>query len=309
MSRTQSKPRKTRKQPPKLFQRWSRKTLTIVGAAVLAGFTATITAVTTGLINTSVSNIRGALSTPSSTLAVNVKTVGVECGPNTPCDYSAVFQSIYKPPEETLRQLAADPAGNITEVRRSFTRAGAAYPGRMLITLQVRNQSKHEVRIINVRVVRLKSGSIYNGTFLSLPPQGDEETRQVVFDMDRIIPFAEDLQTGKPFFTEKVITLQPDEEETFKISAFETKGSTRYKLALDYRTEGQDGTMMTDDNGYPFSLSAFVCVAPEKARYVNAYELGQGPLGYTLYKKPGISYYEFPREYCPKANYRPAVTK
>jgi hypothetical protein len=120
--------------------------------------------------------------------------------------------------------------------------------------------------------------------------------------MDKPTPFAEDRQTGKAFFNEKVITLNPGEEETFKIWAVETKGSNRYKLALDYRTEGQGGTTTIDDNGYPFSLSAFACVRPKRARYVNAYEMGSGSLGYTLYQKPGISSYEVLREDCPKAN-------
>lgn len=269
---------------------------------MLAGITAAIAAATTGLIGTGVSNIRGALSSTANTLAVNVTTVGAECGPGSPCDYSAVFPSTYKPPDEILKRLAADPAGAVTGVRRSFTQAGAAYPGRMLITLQVRNQSKHEVRIINIRVVRRKSGSVYHGTFLSLAPQGVEETRQVVFNMDEPIPFAEDRQTGRAFFNEKVITLNPGEEETFKIWAVETKGSSRYELALDYRTEGQGGTTMIDDNGYLFALSAYACVAPKRASYVNAYEMGSGSLGYTLYQKPGTSNYEVLREDCPKAN-------
>lgn len=302
MSGSDIKRRKTRRQPPKPFRRWSKKTLAIVGAAMLAGITAAITAAVTGLIGTGASNIRGALSATPSTLAVNVRTVGAECGPDSPCDYSAVFPSTYKPPAKTLKRLAADPAAAVTGVRRSFTQAGAAYPGRMLITLQVRNQSKHEVRIVNIRVVRLKSGRVYRGTFVSLAPQGVEETRQLVVNMDKPVPFAEDRQTGKVFFDEKVITLNPDEEETFKIWAVETKGSNRFKLAIDYRTEGQDGTTMIDDNGYPFALSAFACVGPKRVSYVNVYEMGSGSLGYTLYQKPGISNYEVLREVCPKAN-------
>jgi hypothetical protein len=293
---------KTSQKPPQPYRRWSKKTLTIIGTAVLAGITTVITAATTGLIGTGVSNIHGALSTTPSTLTVNVKTVGAECGPDSPCDYSAVFPFTYKVPVKTLKRLAANPAAAVTGVRRSFTQAGAAYPGRMLITLQVRNQSKHDVRIINIRAVRLKSGPVYHGTFVSLAPQGVEETRQLVFNMDKPVPFAEDRQTGKAFFDEKVITLNPDEEETFKISAVETKGSNRYKLSLDYRTEGQDGTTMIDDNGYPFALSALACVGPKSASYANPYEVGSGPLGYTLYQEPGISNYEVLREYCPKAN-------
>src|SRR5438876_410691 len=181
MSGSDSKRGKARKQPRQPFRRWSKKTLAIVGAAVLAGISAAITATITGLIGASVSNIR---------------------------------------------------------------------------------------------VVRLKYGRAYRGTFVSLAPQGVEEARQLVLNMDESAPFAEDRQTGKAFFDEKVITLNPDEEETFKIWAVETRGSNRYKLALDYRTEGQDGTTMIDDNGYPFTLSAFACVGPKKVSYVNVYEMG-----------------------------------
>src|SRR5438034_3450448 len=123
MSGSDIKRGKPRQQPPQPFRRWSKKTLAIVGAAVLAGITAAITTATTGLFNTGVSNIRGAFSATPRTLAVNVRTVGAECGPDSPCDYSAVFPSIYKPPGKTLKRLAADPAAAVKGVRQSFTRA------------------------------------------------------------------------------------------------------------------------------------------------------------------------------------------
>lgn len=117
------------------------------------------------------------------------------------------------------------------------------------------------VRVRDIRVVIDEIGPPLSGGILCDYEGGaDEPTIASRINLDAVRPTFEvsydSSQTWQPLVSSRSITLARKEQVTFNLSVRSERSFVRYHLALDLEVGGEPGTLVIDDFGQPFAITA-----------------------------------------------------
>jgi hypothetical protein len=82
------------------------------------------------------------------------------------------------------------------------------------------------------------------------PPHAPLPLRRFLVDLDRDVPEAVPAQEGFPY------TVSPYDPERFQVMAYTDRHDVGWRLALDWVCGERTGTVVVDDGGQPFRVSA-----------------------------------------------------
>jgi hypothetical protein len=149
------------------------------------------------------------------------------------------------------------------EIMRSH---GAVETGTSSVELELEGNRPTPVRITDI-AIDARCREPLTGTLFYNPPQGEAETVQIGYDLDRDTVFAQKstMVEGEPFprlignyFAEQKYTLKQGEQVTFRLTALSRRQYCEYAFELHYIADGKPGSRRVDDGGKPFRVSALV---------------------------------------------------
>lgn len=117
------------------------------------------------------------------------------------------------------------------------------------------------VRIRDIRVVVDSADPpLVGGLLCDYIGGADEPTIISQIDLDRERPIFEVSYDGRstwePLVSSRSVTLERKEKVTFNLNVRTSTQSVRFHLALDYEVGGERGTVLIDDLGSPFAITA-----------------------------------------------------
>ena len=161
-------------------------------------------------------------------------------------------------------------------LNRNLIASGGANLHSMLITVTITNTSALTAEIVGARIVDRLWYKPWTGTLLYLPPQGAVFPSGMGFNLDRIVPVAENLNKLKMeglFFNDHDIQLPPGVPTTINVLATTALHAVSFRLAIDYIIDGQALTLVIGRGPKPFYVSAMDCTDPHKSPYQLIYSL------------------------------------
>ncbi|MFC4008608.1 hypothetical protein ACFOY2_15360 [Nonomuraea purpurea] len=162
------------------------------------------------------------------------------------------------------------------EILRS---SGAVETGVSTVEVEVEGNRAKDVRITDIAVVP-RCQTPLRGALFYLPPQGEAETVQIGYDLDRRpligqYPKKDETDpypqlTGNYFADQKYI-LKLAEQATFRLSAVTRGQYCEYHFDLKYIADGKPDSLLINNNGKDFRVSALI----EKDRTLDCSAYGQ----------------------------------
>ena len=111
---------------------------------------------------------------------------------------------------------------------------GAATVGRLFIRIAVTGNREEGVRIVDAKPIAECSGP-HTGALFWAPPQGEEESIRLQFDLDQISPqptYKNEQGDVVPYFPDKTISLKKNEQQVLQIEAMTEKHACSFKLEI-----------------------------------------------------------------------------
>jgi len=135
------------------------------------------------------------------------------------------------------------------------------YETTTLITLEGRRAHTVVITGMHLKVLSRTTPAL-GGTLLVDPPQGEDDTIKIGFDLDDDIPVARNLNTqharfGEPYFNDYTVSFKKGEETTFGIMFRTVKSDVTYDLVLDEVVDGKPTEQVVANGSRPFRTRGF----------------------------------------------------
>jgi hypothetical protein len=134
-----------------------------------------------------------------------------------------------------------------------------------MLTLTLEGRRNQPIHVDDVRPVDIHRSAPYNGTFLSIPPQGPGETVKIMFNFDEFDPRArtpsgdEPYKPGGLFFQDHTLTIEDAKQDTIFIKSITTRWAVSFEISVDYHIGDKAGHLLINDRGHPFALTPMNC--------------------------------------------------
>ena len=195
-------------------------------------------------------------------------------------DHTIVFSKPYalsawqRAHSDSLEKLG----NNMAMLDQSFLASGGAYRRAMVIAVTITNVSDKTAEIVDANIVDRRLTKPWNGTLIYLPPQGNVSPSRMIFNLDHIVPVAENLgpydrRIGGSFFSNHVIRLPPEEPTTIRIIVTAMRYTVSFRIAFKYTISGDNRTLTVGQGPKPFILSATDCAGSEPFPYQRTYSV------------------------------------
>ena len=204
----------------------------------------------------------------SGPLKVNVFVAGLND------DLSLVFAEPYDL-SASQRALATN-TNNIYQLNRSLISSGGSNLDAVVVTISITNTGTAPAEIVGARVIDRTWYPPWNGTLIYLPPQGEDSVSKLGFNLDRVIPVAENVSGGNMeglFFDTHGIQLPPDTPTTIAVLAATAQHAVSFRIAFDYVAQGKTSTLVVGRGSQPFYVSAPDCSGTRGFPYQRIYSL------------------------------------
>ncbi|MEU2623122.1 hypothetical protein ABZ642_34310 [Streptomyces sp. NPDC007157] len=194
----------------------------------------------------------------------------------------ALPDALHMSPTE-LRKFGSDVAANSAAFSSWYDRNGGTVLESATITLALRGNAAEQVQITDVNVHK-KCGPPLDGTFFTGYTQGSGDTVPLGLDLDATEPQAQLRArtgagltwTGRDYFKERTLTLEPGERETLSIGVTSKRHRCSFTLELVVATAKGVLTQQIDRQGKPFTLTAAAVPGSRPpSGYRAAYEEGE----------------------------------
>ncbi|GFN09947.1 MULTISPECIES: hypothetical protein [Streptomyces] len=191
----------------------------------------------------------------------------------------ALPDALHMSPTE-LGKFGSDMAANSAAFNSWYARNGGTALESATITLALRGNAAEQVQVTDVNVHK-KCGPPLDGTFFSAYTQGSGDTVALGLDLDAADPQAQLRArtgagltwTGRDYFKERTLTLEPGERETLSIGVASKRYRCSFTLELVVATAKGVFTEQIDRQGKPFTLTAAAIAGSQPpAGYRAAYE-------------------------------------
>lgn len=151
---------------------------------------------------------------------------------------------------------------------------GAAPVERLFIRIAVTGNREDGVRIVDAKPIAECSGP-HTGTLFWAPPQGEEESIRLQFDLDQINPeptYENELGEVVSYFPDKTISLNKNEQQVLQIEAMTTKHACSFTLEITVLEGNQrKNQRIYDSEGRAFRVSAWAGGSPGESQYDEVY--------------------------------------
>jgi hypothetical protein len=186
------------------------------------------------------------------------------------------------PSAKIVERLSHPMAATDTAIKRDVRTTGAASLQHQLIRLHLEGPKEGEVTVTDIRpVIRTKQAPL-NGSLVWAPPQGEENSSEVLLELDDAFPVVQAsaydqshrqrVPTG-PFFPANTIKLSDGETHEVIITAETAEYSYEYELAVIYQSGAEIKQVIVNDAGRTFRVSGMSCSGAHIASYRSAYVL------------------------------------
>lgn len=146
--------------------------------------------------------------------------------------------------------------------------AGGALVEEAWLRLLLEGRRSGGLVIKSMRARSLRSGEPYTGSLVTYPSAGESANVAVGFDLDSPSPVARSMDAngdlGRPYFSEKSITLAKGEKMSFNVVGKATRSSHRWVIDVDVELDGETKTYTVGGRGY--------AVTPKASTYRTAWE-------------------------------------
>ncbi|MCC8246748.1 hypothetical protein [Saccharothrix luteola] len=145
-------------------------------------------------------------------------------------------------------------------------------------------------RVTDIRPVIRRTAPPPSGSLVHVPPQGSEESSEVLLLLDEGFPVLQSsepmpspppgeagrrIPTG-PYFPRHTINLAAGETHEVVLTTIARSRSYEYDLAITHQTGTEIRETVVDDNGQPFRVAGRSCSSEHVASYQAAYRLVTG---------------------------------
>jgi hypothetical protein len=177
----------------------------------------------------------------------------------------------------TLRNWSGgDGNSKLNKLTTELRAAGAADPNILTLRLTLEGRRAQPIRIDAIEAVDVRRQRPYTDTFLSIPPQGMNNTIRMMFNLDEIRPVArtaspvgpnepprpierDDVRPGAPFFQSATLTINDREEDAIVLQSVVTRWATSFNVRIAYRVGDQSKTLLITNGGHPFAVTPLHC--------------------------------------------------
>jgi hypothetical protein len=151
---------------------------------------------------------------------------------------------------------------------------GAAPVERLFIRIAVTGNREGGVRMVDARPKAECSGP-HTGALFWAPPQGEEESIRLQFDLDQINPeptYENERGEVVSYFPDKTISLNKNEQQVLQIEAMTTKHACSFILEITVLEGNQrKNQIIHDSDGGEFRVSAWAGGSPGESEYDEVY--------------------------------------
>jgi len=140
---------------------------------------------------------------------------------------------------DSLRNVDQD------EYRAWFHERGAAIPNQASIQLALQGDAEDTVVIADIDLEKTCRAPIY-GTLFFLPGQAENPTIPLSFDLDQPVSRALEPESGKHYFSQKTISLQPGEREVLSLGVETKRQYCEFGVRLHIITVDGDSVIQED---------------------------------------------------------------
>jgi hypothetical protein len=184
----------------------------------------------------------------------------------------------YKPAPDTIARMAQSEGGAGTAIETAHSHGGINV-SKLTLRLTLEGRRREQIQIVDIRPTALRRSEPSDGTFFDLPPQGFNPSLEMGMDLDQLTPVARLIDSEgrmrQPFFESGAISLKDREQDEVIIRLTTSRYNVSFKLAITYKIGGDERSVVIDDQGRPFRLTAVRCDrATRKASYQRAFVLG-----------------------------------
>jgi hypothetical protein len=185
---------------------------------------------------------------------------------------SAVTQDEFRANAAQVRMLARPNSATTTGFTGLLRSIGAVNLDTLTVRVTLTGHRNQQIDIEDIRPLIVARSAPLSGSLLCVPSQGGAPTMNMLFDMDRPLPVAHDVKfgnddgtdsggnpqegVGPPFFAQRTITLQDNEQQVLLIRAATRRHYVAFRLEATYMLGSQKKETVIDDHGKPFQVSA-----------------------------------------------------
>jgi len=191
-----------------------------------------------------------------------------------------------------LKALNADPVGVNSSLLDLLFSLGA-YQSHSDTQLVVQNNQAHEIRVLDMQVVKSCQASL-TGTLIYSPDAGADPSVQLGFDLDSTDTEAQtgnmgiEPTVGKPdYFAGHTVSIQPGAQQVFDIITVTSKYSCSFRFLLTLLVGSKKENQLIGDGSQPFRITAIAGTArtgTEFSAYEAIYAGGvASPTGHSLF--------------------------
>jgi hypothetical protein len=190
---------------------------------------------------------------------------------------SAVTQNEFRPSVAQVRMLARPNSATTAGFTGLLRSIGAVNLDTVTVRVTLTGHRNQQINIEDIRPLIVARSAPLSGSLLCVPSQGGAPTMNMLFDMDRPLPVAHDVKFGNddgtdsggnsregigpPFFGQRTITLQDNEQQVLLIRTVTRQHYVAFRLEATYMLGSQKKKAVIDDHGKPFQVSALVPTA------------------------------------------------
>lgn len=172
-----------------------------------------------------------------------------------------------------------------------LTNHGGVGVGMTVVQLVVSGNANGGVRITNITLIKNCQEPL-RGTLFSAPPQGEQASIPMRFNLDKSTSNSQTL-SGQDYFSMKTIELKFNEQQVIDIAATTNRFYCSYQLGLTVLADGKSVTEHVPADGKRFKVTAY------STRYSSIYQRGNEsadpnkfvPVNPETWKKPKAGYH------------------
>ncbi|MER5492307.1 hypothetical protein [Streptomyces sp. NPDC002490] len=200
--------------------------------------------------------------------------------------WSKATRAEYHPPPQISAMMSRPNAAVSPDFHEAIRKAGAIHVDTLTLRIVLTGRRNQQVNVVDIAPEIVERTEPWSGTLFSVPSQAGAPTMKMLFDMDRPHPVAREMDydgktgelgPGKAFFAQRTITLKDTKQQVVILRATTEHHYVAFRLKVTYMLGDQERTLVVDEAGRPFQLTAFKADEQrERPDYSRVFTLQQG---------------------------------